>query len=156
MKSTVVIAPYSKYMRNNEQNPKNFPHFAKVTGFLASKGLYIVQVGGLGEVTLTDVHKTAFGLSMKSIEELVRQSMFFISVDNFLHHLAYHVGKRGIVIWGQSDPSLFGYPFHTNVLKSRDNLRPNQFDMWESVKFNPDTFPTGEEVCNIIAEKYNL
>ena len=63
----------------------------------------------------------------------------WISIDSFLPHLvAYRKLKPGIVLWGTSDPLIFGYPSNTNLLKDRKYLREHQFLWWAT--------PTGELV----------
>lgn len=56
-------------------------------------------------------------LSYKELKELVRECDLFISCDSFLQHLAYIENKRGIVIFSQSDPKIFGHHKHINIVK---------------------------------------
>jgi hypothetical protein len=73
-------------------------------------------------------------------------------VDSFLQHFCWSIGVKAIVLWGTSDPLIFGHEENINVLKNRGYLRPNQFDMWEGDPYNPNAFVTPEEVLKIISE----
>jgi hypothetical protein len=55
-------------------------------------------------------------------------------------HLAWSEGKPGIVLWGISDPLIFGHPENTNLLKGREYLASNQFLWWEAHEFDADRF----------------
>ena len=69
-----------------------------------------------------------------------------MGVDNFFQHFASHLEKPGIVIFGKSNPDIFGYKHNINILKDRANLRAKQFDIWEEEVFNKNVFPYAEEV----------
>jgi hypothetical protein len=60
---------------------------------------------------------------LKEVEELVQRVGEFLAIDNFLHHLAHSIGVRGTVIYGPSDPRLFGYSDQINIIKDFKYLR---------------------------------
>ena len=70
----------------------------------------------------------------------------WISVDNFFHHMAWTRKKPGVVIWGPSDPLIFGHPENTNILVSRKNLREQQFWLWSQDVWRPEIFPDPKSV----------
>ena len=125
---TIILAPYSKKLRNGKENPKNYPHWEEVAHFLISADFRITQLLYAGEKQIEHTFAQEY-TSLKMCETLVRQSDLFLSVDNFLPHLAHTIGKRGVVIWGTSDPLIFGYPENVNLLKDRKYLRGNQFEI---------------------------
>ena len=90
-------------------------------------------------------------MSLKEISELIKLHPW-VSVDNFFPHLANLCGRRGIVIWGQSDYNLFGWKNNINLLKDRKYLRPNQFGTWEEAVFNKEAFVDPDVVINAIME----
>ena len=142
----IIISPYSRALRNGKRNPKNFPYWKEVLQNL--KQYDIIQIGTTGEDKLVgDFRK---GLPYNEIKNLIKQCDVWMSVDNFLPHLAHHVGKPGVVVWGISDPIVFGYPENINVLKDRSYLRKNQFDMWDNYPFDPNVFPSVDEVVKSI------
>lgn len=152
MKNFILISPYSKPLRNGEQNSKNYPYWAEVINGLKDD-YRLVQIGVIGEIGLVDDFRR--DLPLRVIGELLMNKDLhtWISVDNFLPHLAHVVGcKPGIVLWGPSDPNIFGYKENKNLLKARKYLRPDQFGVWESIKFNADAFVPASYVINAVKE----
>jgi len=151
----VVISPYSQKLRppkEKEVNPKNYPYWKELIELL--KGHEIIQVGVNGEQRL--VQDTRFNWPLNDLKNLISECDFWISVDNFFPHLAYHVNKRGVVLWGPSDPQLFGYPTNVNILKDKSYLRPDQYGIWESIEFDPNRFVKAEEVYKIVNKEFNM
>lgn len=148
----ILLAPYARKMRNNEENPKNYPFFPELIELL--KGNDIIQLGVEGEKQLVpDFRKN---LSIKEIKALLQVCDFWISVDSFLQHLAYHVNKKGVVLWSISDPKIFGYPTNLNILKDKGYLRAKQFDIWEAEIFDSNKFLQAEEVYKLVHKEFNL
>lgn len=135
----ILISPYSKPLRNGKENPKNYPinYWEELITEL-KKYNEVVQIGVGGERPL--VYKFYFNLPLKEVAALVNISDFWISVDNFLPHLANKLGKRGVVLWSQSDPLIFGYPQNVNILKNRSYLRKDMFHIWEQCEYNIDAY----------------
>lgn len=125
----ILIFPWAKTMRNGKPHPKNYPFWRELIALLHSGGHTVVQVGAPGEEQLVADHRT--GLQYGDLCKLVKECDTWIGVDSFGQHLAWSLGKRGIAIFGQSDPNIFGHPENINLLKSRDYLREKQFWLWE-------------------------
>ena len=143
----VIISPYSKQMRNGMPHPKNYPfwrEFIDMMRVTTNGKCEIIQIGTAGEERL--VEDCRFNLPFKDLKELLESADAFICVDNFLHHFAHYYGIRGIVIFGQSDPNLFGYKENVNLLKDRKYLRDKQFWWWEQAEFNQEAFVAPEIV----------
>ena len=92
-------------------------------------------------------------LPLNEIVDLVNWADTILSIDSFLPHLiVYHkIDKKVIVLWGTSDPLIFGYPENINLLKDRSNLREQQFKWWkdEPVPSN-DVWVTPEDVFLVV------
>lgn len=137
----ILIAPYAKAMRNNKPHPKNWPHWKELISKINEP---IVQVGVDGEIPLvTDFRK---GLTLKELEILIHECKTWIAVDSFLQHYAWSFGKKGIAIFGQSDPKIFGHIENINMLKDRKYLREKQFWLWEQCSERDDCWVTADEV----------
>lgn len=145
---TILISPYCKNLRNGKPNPKNFPYWPELVGLIEDSGHRIIQVGSDGEKRLVSDFRT--NLSFKDLKDLILQCDIFVCVDTWLQHAAHHYGKSGVVIFGQSDPRIFGYPENTNLLKSESHLRPNQFWLWEQADRSDDVFVSAKEVMAAI------
>lgn len=147
----ILIAPYSQKLRppkEKQPNPKNYPWWPELITLL--KDHDITQIGIAGEVPLVPLFvKTP---SYDHIKELINKNDFWISVDSFLPHLARFTDKKGVVLWGPSDPIIYGYKENLNILKDRANLRTNQFGIWEELDYKSDIFVSPEEVYKKIKD----
>lgn len=147
----IIIQPWAKSLRNGKRNAKNFPHWKKLIAMLPNE--HIIQIGLEGEEQLVpDFRK---GLSMKELSALVLECDLWISIDSFLQHLAWTLGKPGIVLFGVSDPNIFGHKENINLLKDRKYLRKLQFDMWENVHYDPNVFVKPNIIFDIVIEYIN-
>lgn len=148
-KNRVIISPYARKLRNSDEaNAKNYPYFKEVVEKLSSSGFYLVQIGKTGESKIEGVNEFLVELSLKQIQILIEKSATWISVDNFMQHYGWMLNKKGIAIFGPSDPVVFGHDSNVNLLKDRNYLRKDPFFPWESVKFNADAFVSPEVVVN--------
>ncbi len=145
----IIISPFSRGLIDGKPHPKNYPieSWKQVIKTLKLNH-EIIQVGVTGEEILT--HDFRFDLPIPKLVELLKEVDLFISVDNFMQHMAHHYGRRGIVIFSQSDPRLFGYPENTNLLKDKKYLRQNQFWLWEQAEFIEESFVDPSEVIKAV------
>lgn len=93
---------------------------------LRDANIYTIQVGSAGE-PFVGADEMRFNLTNESLKQLVDEMDSFVSVDTYFQHFAAYHGKSGVVIFSQSDPNIFGHSTNTNILKSREYLRANQF-----------------------------
>jgi len=135
----ILISPYSRKLRKEGKNPKNFPYWTDVVAKLRERGFYIIQIGIKGE-DLIGADEVKFDLQLESLKEELNDCFTWISVDNFFNHFASFYRKKGIVIFGKSDPNIFGYEENINLLKDRKYLRSNQFDIWENETYSEEVF----------------
>lgn len=137
----IVIHPFAKPLQNGRVNPKNYPYWQELIVLINEP---IVQVGVEGEQQLVpDFRK---GLSIQELKGLIAECRTWIAVDSFFQHLAWSVGKPGIVLWSVSDPIIFGHPENVNLLKDRKHLADNQFLWWDYTPHNSEAFVKPEEV----------
>lgn len=148
----IVIFPWAKALREDKPHPKNYPYWNELIEKLQDLGHQIIQVGVEGEKQLiTDFRKN---LSVDDLSSLIKECDTWIGVDSFGQHLGWHLGKKGIAIFGQSDPLIFGHPENINVLKSRDYLREQQFWLWEQADFRADAFVEPDEIIKIFQKHF--
>lgn len=148
----IVIFPWAKQLRNGKNNPKNYPWWPELILKLEKSGHEIIQVGVEGEKQLVkDFRKN---LSLEDLCNLMKSSDTWIGVDSFGQHLGWHLGIRGLAIFGQSDPNIFGHSENVNVLKSRDYLRKEQFWWWEQAEYQEDAFLKPEKIVKIFQEEF--
>ena len=149
----IVISPFSKRLRNGNQNAKNFPHWKEVIHILQKRGDKIVQIGIEGEEDL-GTENFLKSLTLDSLKTLIDSSDLWISVDNFMNHFGTWVCKRGIVVFGKSDPNIFGYEQNINLLKDRKYLRKTQFSIWEEEPFEAKVFVSVEDIISAIDNNF--
>lgn len=137
----IIISPWSQKLRNGKNNPKNYPYWKELIYLIDEP---IVQIGIGDEEKLVD--DCRFNLNMEELKKLVFECRTWIGVDSFFQHFCWDLGKPGIVIWGQSDPNIFGHPENINLLKDRFFLREKQFWLWEQAEYNKDAFVSPDVV----------
>ena len=143
----IVIAPYAQKLRTGKLNPKNYPYWEELIGKIDDP---IIQVGIEGEKQLVpDFRKN---LPIAELRKLLKECRIWIGVDSFFQHLAWDEGKKGIVLWGPSDPLIFGHPENINLLKDRSCLVDNQFIWWEATEHRNDRFVKPKEILEYLKE----
>ena len=147
----IIISPYSRKLRNGKPNPKNYPWWPELIKLLREKNNYVVQVGVKGEKEF-EVDEVQFSKPLAELITLLNECDNWISVDNFFQHLAYVHNKPGIVIFGQSDPNIFGHKENTNILKDRNYLRALPFDIWERIEQTDECFVEPKIITDIISK----
>lgn len=137
----IIIAPYAKKLVSKKENPKNYPYWKELIALIDEP---IVQVGVLGETQLVEDFRT--NLSIPELRKLIQECRTWIGVDSFFQHLCWDEGKKGIVLWGVSDPLIFGHPENINLLKDRSHLAANQFLWWDYTEHKNERFVEPKEV----------
>lgn len=135
----IIISPYSRKLRNGNNNPKNYPFWPELIKGLRDRNWHVTQVGVTGEDKF-DVDEVVFDKPLEELIKMLKESDAWISVDNFFQHLAYVNGIPGFVIFGQSDPNIFGHEENINFLKDRKYLRTAPFDIWERAEYLTECF----------------
>jgi ADP-heptose:LPS heptosyltransferase len=136
-------------MRNGVANAKNYPWWKEVIAKLREKGCHVTQVGVAGE-TAFDVDEVVNGAKLKVLEKMLTECDTWGSVDNFFQHLAHLQRKPGVVVFGRSNPDIFGHSENKNLLKDRSNLREKQFDIWETCIASDDVFVSPDVVVDAL------
>jgi ADP-heptose:LPS heptosyltransferase len=111
---------------------------------LKEKGHTLIQTGLEGDTQYTEDFRK--GLWFKDLCKLVNEVDLILSVDSYLQHVAWHCGKKAIVIFSLSDPLIFGHKENINLLKDRKYLRVDQFGYWHEVQYNKEAFIEPNEV----------
>ncbi len=130
----ILLKKTSKVLRNGQVNPKSPPPewWAELDVLLKDH----------------EVREVPDLVSWQGMKDLLDWCDTWVSVDTYWHHFAWYYGKKGIVIFGITDPLIFGHPENVNLLKDRKYLREEQFAFYEGYAFNPDVFVEPSEVIN--------
>lgn len=145
----ILYAPFAARTpsMNFEPSPKDYP-FAKELAELLEKEYELIQVGGNGdEQVAKDFRKN---LPFTEVSKLIKESVTGICVDSYLQHHYWYQDRKAIVLWGISDPNIFGHPEQVNLIKDRKYLRDNQFDLYYRNQYNPEAFVSPEVVLTAL------
>lgn len=146
----ILIHAVGTRQKNGDVNAKTYPYWPELLKLLRPRFGEVTQVGIKGDQQLVKNFKA--NLSIAELTELLQQSDLWVSIDSFLPHLAHHCAKPGVVLWGPSDPLIYGYPENLNLLKDRSLLRKDQFGIWDGYPFDPRAFVEAREAANQIEE----
>lgn len=148
----IVISPFCRPRRDGDKHAKQYPYWPELLQRIMDAGHSVIQIGMSHEPIL--IPNKRFDLALKDIVKLLNIADTWISVDTFLPHLvkAYNVTKPGAVLWGTSDPEVFGYPENVNIQRDSTLLRPNQFEWWESIDFDEKHWLGPNEVFDILSK----
>jgi ADP-heptose:LPS heptosyltransferase len=147
----ILLSLSSRKLRSEKTNPKNYPYADELIKLLKKEKIYTIQVRTTEDRPLS-VDEILTDIDIGALAEVIQTCDTFVSVDNFIQHYAAFLGKRGVVIFGQSDPVIFGHPKNKNLLKDKRYLRANQFGTWEEAECNKEAFVTAREVMAAILE----
>ena len=74
----------------------------------------IIQVALQTEPILKNVQTT--NLPSRMLFPLIKYSKTFLSIDGFVNHVSAAVEKKGVVLWGGTDPKRLGYDSNVNMV----------------------------------------
>ncbi len=140
----ILFAPFAAKAPSlkGQPSPKDYPYSKELANLLTDYN--VVQVGGNGDEQLTPDFRR--NISFNDLGDLILESDTAICVDSYLQHYYWFLKRRAIVLWGISDPVIFGHPENTNLLKDRKFLRPQQFDLYYVNQYCTEAFVTPEDV----------
>jgi len=147
---TIIISPYSFH----PQHAKSYPYWHDLIPKISQLGYKLVQIGRAGEEPLPNMSDYWWSLPFNELERRVSNCRCWISVDNFLQHLCNCMPMivPGIVIFGLSDPKVFGYHYNKNILKSTSFLRPRQFEVWPNAQLDANAFDKADIIFSKVIE----
>jgi ADP-heptose:LPS heptosyltransferase len=146
----IMISAWAKTLPDNKHNPKNYPYWPELIRLLPAP---IVQVGITGETQLVPDFRS--NLNLTELAALIKSSDFWISCDSFVQHYAWDLGKPGVVLWGPSDPIIYGHPENFNITKGREFQCKDQFLMWHLIENRMDWWMSPEQVVQLIRTRYS-
>ena len=120
-----AVSPY-----NNPNQPKPQPKIVKnYPNELAEKLVeeikkkYNIQVVNMHLPNENPIKGTLeINLPYRQWFALLTQAETFVSIDSSLQHAGTAVNKKGIVLWGGTDPKMYGYDIHTNLSGDCENI----------------------------------
>ena len=148
----IVFAPFAARMPNGTRNAKNWPWFKELIASMPEDEF--IQLGANGEDRIEGSSQFIQGFPLEKLEGVIREADTWLAVDTWLPHFCATLRlQSGVVIWGQSNPKIWGYPTNVNLIKSFDYLRPYQYAPWYDVPYNEEVFVGPEVVRDALRGK---
>lgn len=146
-----------KTHETHRDSPKTYPpdYSKELIELFKKNNIQTIQIGIKEEPSIgADIRYDK--LSIPELLKLYKELDCIICCDNFTHHFCHFYGIKCIVIFSQSNPSIFGYKDNFNLLKDPKYLRPNrqQFEFWESAKTINEAFVEPQVVFNCFKENF--
>lgn len=118
-KKIAVIAPASDSPRKTA-HPL---HWHSLVEKLINQGIFVIQVGRLNEIYIRGAYSLLGLLTNEQLVMLITKSRVVITVDNSIMHISYMVQTPAVVLWGPTDPDIYGYGNQVNLRGPRDHCR---------------------------------
>jgi ADP-heptose:LPS heptosyltransferase len=135
----IIISRRVQNLINGNRSAKDYPYWEELVTLLKP------------EYEIIEIDKE---IPLPELEELIKSSLTVIAPDSFIQHFCWSIGKKAIVLWGVGDPSIFGHAENINLIKSRNNLRKDQFNFWWDVPYKPEVFVTPAFVVKTLKENF--
>ena len=131
---------------------KMYPYWTYLSILLKEKGHIVKQLKFLNEPAVNNVEIVDNPSHIKIVELLKDKNSYLISNDSFIPHLLnYHLpNKKSFVLFGVTDPKIYGYSQNINILKSNNFLLPNQFLNLDKLKSDKNIWPEPIFILEII------
>jgi ADP-heptose:LPS heptosyltransferase len=100
--------------RNKEWYPECW---AQVITWLNNKGYRVIQLGGDGELPIPGVI-SLLGRPIRQSLSLLEQAQYFLGIESVFNHAAHSFGIPGVVLFGASTPTVWGYAESINIYKN--------------------------------------
>jgi ADP-heptose:LPS heptosyltransferase len=133
---TVLMARGVRPLRNGKPNAKLYPFFDQLSNLLKQEGYEVIEL--------------TKELPLLELKALVKSMFTTICCDSFLSHFCESIGAQAVVIFGPSDPKIFGCKSNINLFKSKAGFRKDQFKVWEDEPCNDSIWVTPEEILTVI------
>lgn len=151
----IAIAPHAAKLPTGIRNAKDYPWWRELVAALNAEGHVVTQLGVKGEDRIDGVGRYVQGFPLDKLVDVIRECDTWISVDSWLPHFCATMRLQpGIVIWGQSNPKVWGYPTNINLLKSPEYLRPYQYAPWFDIQHTDDCFVEPDVVLEALHGRF--
>ncbi len=100
-------------------------------------GFFVIQTGRLRERYIENSYSLLGLTSPEQLIAIMKRADIVITVDNFAMHAAYLAGTPAVVLWGPTDPEIYGYPgqYHLRAPLTCEQIQycispktPNDYD----------------------------
>jgi ADP-heptose:LPS heptosyltransferase len=110
----IVIAPVS----DSPRKMLSTKTWIDLVELLRQRGCLVLQAGRLGEVHVAGAYSLLGITSPWQLHAILSKADGIVAVDNFVMHLAHLARTPGVVLWGPTDPAVYGYEDHVHLRAS--------------------------------------
>lgn len=110
-RKNILVCPTS-------DSPRKALHPHLWTGIVRSlldMGCFVAQVGKICDPYITGTYSIRGLTTPHQLIGLIRQFDVVLTADNFIMHAAHLVGSSAVVLWGPTDPNVYGYPEQLHI-----------------------------------------
>jgi hypothetical protein len=149
----IVLASNPRPNQDGKPHAKAYPWWDNLTAQLneAFPDIKLYSIGIKGDEPISGCI-AMWNKSLKDIFNFTKDAVTFITIDSFLQHLMAPMKKQGIVLWGLSDPKLFGYKWNKNLFINENYFRPNQWDIWPGEKWIEGCWVAPSDVVKAVGD----
>ena len=115
---------------------------------LKGAGFGVVQLGGSTDQYIPGAWSLLGQTTPLQLLGILKNSILLIGVDNFIMHAAHLLQMKALIIWGPTDPDVYGYPEQLHVKNPADDCIEKDRCLGPETPGNyPHPCPFGEEHC---------
>lgn len=102
---TIVIAAGSDAPRKMMEQER----WERLAGQLSADGFFVIQTGKLRDPHVRHAYSLLGLTSLGELIAAIKRADVVITVDTLAMHAAHLVGTPAVVLWGPTDPAVYGY-----------------------------------------------
>ncbi len=110
-KTLIAIAPSSASPRKMIPLQK----WVELIRKLRNLNYKVIQLGGQHDIYIPGAFSLLGQTTPQQLIGVLKNCKLLIGVDNFIMHAAHLVKLDAIIVWGPTDPEIYGYPEHRHV-----------------------------------------
>jgi len=114
---------------------------------LKGNGFFIIQTGRLREEYIGNSYSLLGLTSPGELIGIIKRADIVITIDSFAMHAAHLVKTPAVVLWGPTDPGIFGYPGQHHLRGSLQCEQPEKCLSAETSRNYDIPCPLGENHC---------
>lgn len=147
----IFLAPFTNKRIDGKPHAKEYPFWEELLNLITIQDeVYQYVMPGDKELVKSVIPHVPF----KDFFNIVKEMDTFLCVDSYLPHFmnCHFPDKRGFVLFGPSDPTIWGYQQNFNLTNGRSFWRPNQFETWNQWEANPESHVNPLDVYSAITK----
>ena len=118
----IVIAPHS----DSPRKMMALDRWRLLIKQLKADGFFVIQTGELRDQYIENSYSLLGMTSPVQLISIIKRADILITLDNFAMHASYLAGTPAVVLWGPTNPEIYGYPGQHHL---RSDITCGQIDV---------------------------